>query len=607
MPTPSFSTAGKSGSPAQVSAAVRAPGRFLVEIWSPDEAGERTPAEGWRCTFNRRVGRQQLRLSCVEPAMVAESADGRILLLLYGEVYDGTGPDKKTYLLEQYRKLGPDFIRGVNGSFALLIVDEAEERLLAYTDRVNSKKVFYSRWRGVTRLSNALRLHPLEQFRPDETGLACYLSNGNLLNTRTLFEEVRTLERACLHRLVDGRLESRPYWLYTFHHSQENTPPDRLMRDLGDRIAQAVRVRVKADNFLSLSAGYDATTILGAMGSSLKLPGVRTFSYFHRPIRADSDEAIAAEMAAVYGYPHELVLGFDGSLAQVVARNAALGEGVCNFCDEVDAWTRYGEREGRTDAGLFVGEECFGGANPAPIVSDQDALKRAFVYPFRNLAWMKKHLGDARYRRWSEGVDAEIATLLKRAGHLSDYRDRRDFIFLDQRISQRMMPWREYYAGRYFSVENPFLDHAILDFMEGLPGELRRGKRFFKETVVKMYPELFRLPRARSSGYAGYWDAELPRQRAALAALLEEPGASRLDEFIPPEVTRSLLRSLPVHPLTKRLQTGVDFSLAALRKASGEAHRGRFATSGDVLQMIKRLLLLRQVLATKGSYHFDPA
>jgi hypothetical protein len=110
-----------------------------------------------------------------------------------------------------------------------------------------------------------------------------------------------------------------------------------------------------------------------------------------------------------------------------------------------------------------------------------------------------------------------------------------------------ILPWRENFPGRFFSVANPLLDYSLLDFMEKLPSEHRRGKRLFKETVRRMLPDLFRLNRAESSSFLLYWDQAFEAQKGELLRSVAE-SSSPLDAVIPKEALVSILQAYRGHP-----------------------------------------------------------
>jgi asparagine synthase (glutamine-hydrolysing) len=536
-----------------------------------------------------------LTVSGSDANMVAESEDRKIFILLYGTLYNDSYRSIKNYLLEKYRKLGPDFIKYVNGSFALLIADQEQDRILVFTDRVNSRKVFFSNLNGNMLFSSQLSDQPLHLSSLDTTAAACYMANGSMLNNRTPYQEIRTLARASIYRIKPQKMIAQRYWNYEFTNAYANIPEDKLQLDFGDILVSAVKKRVQDQNLISLSSGYDSSVILGIMGSTLKLQNVQTFSYCHGKVQPDSDEAIAAKMAALYDYPHTMVPSYAGDLANTLTLNGMMGQGISNYCDEVDAWMKLSETFPNQRLPLFVGDQCFGGSKRAYINSDRDALKYASVYSFESQAWQKKFLGKALYHQFCFETSEEIRTLLNDVSSFTNFRDKKDYLFLDFRTNTRVMPWRENFAGRFFDVQNPFLDNEALDFIMAVPGELRRGKQLFRRTAVRMFPDLFEIQRAHQSSSANYWPEQLKVQHLDLERLLSA-NPSRLDEVIPTEMIQKIIQTVIAGIPSSNNRNLHSTTIKITRKLLGEANKGLFPTSHEAVQSLKRILLLRQYL-----------
>ena len=83
----------------------------------------------------------------------------------------------------------------------------------------------------------------------------------------------------------------------------------QMAEELQSLLIQAVRRRLY-DNpnvFLSLSAGYDSTGLLGILAYDLRVPDVRCFSYEHGAPSPNSDAGLSRQMAECAGYAHETI------------------------------------------------------------------------------------------------------------------------------------------------------------------------------------------------------------------------------------------------------------------------------------------------------------
>jgi len=572
------------------------------------ERGERASGEAER-TYTATAGRMTAELRCSAGAELAVSDDGKLMLLRHGEIYAPAGVTTAAQLLRRYLVAGPGFVAELDGSFALLIVDALAGAISVVTDRLASRKVYAGLWGGEQWLSSRMDLLPTNELALDRTALACYLVNGVVHNGRTLFEGISALRRACVHRLAGGQLVAEPYWHYHFDNSAAERPAPQLQAELGDLLIESVRRRLPdgGATYLSLSAGYDATGILGVLGKSLKVPVVHCRSY-SLGAHHDDDAVVAQAMAGVYGYDHQIVASYHGDLVGTITRNVARGHGHAHFCEEVQFWETVGPELRASSGAVFVGDECFGIKDATPPTSHAELLRKVQIRSYADMPWLAEYLTVAVVRDLDERWSAELAAIISGCPQSDSLEDYRDYLYLDQRTCNVILPWRERFAGAWSPVRIPLLDSAILDFVRGLPATLRRGKQLYKATVSNIYPELFTAQRGRSH-YMPAWSAEYARHAGAILAQLDAQ-SSRLDAYLPPEVIAHLLADNQTavgeaggvaqllrhvsHKALRRLQLTVGWKGRAGRSGAPAANRGA---------LLNRLLVLRAALHARASDH----
>ena len=549
------------------------------------------------------AGSSRFEVWCARAGMRTSSPDQQIEIVLRGELYgQPLGSDRKC-LIEAYLQQGLAFFKSLNGSFCLLLIDARDGTLIAVTDRLNSRKIYCSESDECVAFSSSIFLHPARHLTIDKAAVACYLANGAVHNNRTLFNEINVVGRASVYHYRDREFQRNTFWEYRFNNEYAAKPYHRLKQELRDLLVDAVKARVPPTSppFISLSAGYDSTAILGILGSCLRIRDAQCFSYAFGQSAPSSDEFLSQQMATLYGYPFRIIPSFAGSLKTVIERNARLGQGAGHFCHEVDAWFELGHDGCQAEEKrLFVGDECLGWIN-RPMKSYADVLQAVAIYDFSHLSWLDHYIDSASMRLFAEAVKEDIQTIIKRCPESDDLHDAKDYLYLDQRISHVIMPWREDFPGRFFTVANPLLDNAILDFMQKVPSTLRRGKRLFKDTVRDMFPDLFRVRRARSSSFTSYWDRALQTQKADLTSLVEQE-ASPLDSIFPPEALIHILQDYVYVPPRARLR---NWPKSALRQVlygmslyDWAASKVRQSPPGPVItsEFLKRALVLRTFL-----------
>ena len=235
------------GAPASLDGAMRA-----LAHRGPDGSGQ------W-VSPDRRVALGHTRLAVVDPQGGAQPiVNGDIVAVVNGEIYGDYDVPRRTrcdseLVVALYEAYGDDFVRMVRGELAFVLWDARRRRLFAGRDRFGVKPLVWARLGdGIALASEAKALFALGvPARWDAETFAHAAHTQYTWPDRTLFAGVHQLEPG--HVLVwDGAVATRRYY-------------DVVTRDgaLGDALADAVRVRLRADAkvCVQLSGGIDSTTV----------------------------------------------------------------------------------------------------------------------------------------------------------------------------------------------------------------------------------------------------------------------------------------------------------------------------------------------------------
>jgi len=389
------------------------------------------------------TNRFTVHLSKSSSTRVATSHDGQVTLLLHGEIYAG-GTNPANYLLETYLDEGLEFAKDLNGSFAILLVDKRTDQIFLITDRLNTREVFSSKYKGSHWLSTALtyHLHPVDDLKLDPIGIAFYLTSRRIPNDRTLFAGIRALERARVHTLTDDGFQAKRYWYYDLNESRSGIDEKTLQADLSDLLIEGVRKRL-SDNpkvFLSLSGGYDSTSILGLL-HKLQGPDVECFSYANGDPGPNWDAYIARDMAHHLGYNHRVVRGFQDALPKMLNSSTEMGHGLTAVVYEVDAWKELSNWFSMTQRGvLFVGERAMG-YRFRPLGSDRDLLAATKWRDFTGMPWLIRELPRHGYTVLQEALSQGSSEILNLCPPTNDFHRKRTFLEIDQ-VLRNTLAWR---------------------------------------------------------------------------------------------------------------------------------------------------------------------
>jgi asparagine synthase (glutamine-hydrolysing) len=248
----------------------------------------------------------------------ASNEDRSLLALMDGEVYDYEeqrqrlaaaghtfrGTSHAELLLHGYEAEGPKFFRGLHGSFAAVLWDAPNRRLMLTNDRFGMKPLYYAALPGgllVASEIKALLVDPALPRRPNVRGIAQFFTYGQLLGEDTLLEAVALLPAAgwLTYDVASGRLTLERYGRLAAGPAADAATPDMLDR-IGAAFQRAVdrRVQGTARLGLSLSGGLDSRTILAAIGPEHPVTTVCL------GMEGSIDHRSAEAMARLAGRPH---------------------------------------------------------------------------------------------------------------------------------------------------------------------------------------------------------------------------------------------------------------------------------------------------------------
>lgn len=545
-------------------------------------------------TFQTICGGKYINLIYSKSTKLYSYKDNTTIFILHGEIYEKNDISKK--LLDIYTNYGEQFTNHLNGSFVLVVIDSSNEKVLLITDRINSKKLFHEKIDDINIFYTSLYLKTKSVFL-DYNALASFIVNNCLINNRTLFSNIKVLERANVYKIASNKLLSYQYWQYKFTNEYSSRKIKQLEFDLSDLLIESVKKRVTHDSkiFLSLSGGYDSSAILGIL-AHLKVDDVKCFSYKYGSVKHDSDEYISHQMANSLNYTHKYIDTYEGDIFDIFQINADLGQGL-SYSDDARVWKELSIEFNKSHQSmLFLGQHVFGWTDGI-FSNNKEILNSLDICYFSDLLHVERYMEKEFYQILNKGLHEDINQILSRCPPSNDVHDIKDVIYLEQRVSNFILNWRENFNGNFTVYCNPFLDNSILDFMEKIPSSLRRGKYLFIKTTKKMFPGLFKYPRAMSASCYSYLPHAIIHNKEALIEYINSH-PSILDNIISPNIYPILFNSglklLNPDRIQKKVYLKLKNKMSQTRFKRLLWARKKFTKSYiDEITMLKRLLLLR--------------
>jgi len=178
-----------------------------------------------------------------------------------GSCYD----DLFSNLLQRWRTKGVDFLKDLNGSFALLLHDPEKNEILVSTDRFST----YPLWccdledSGIAISSDFTALAGLIHGTIDYASLWSFLTRGRPVGQHSFFNEIKAIRPATALLFRKGKLIEEVEW----YKPRFEPEYDRSVSYWGDELIECVRAAIKdkmADSKapgLLLSGGLDSRLI----------------------------------------------------------------------------------------------------------------------------------------------------------------------------------------------------------------------------------------------------------------------------------------------------------------------------------------------------------
>ncbi len=406
------------------------------------------------------------------------------------------------YCLHLYLQHGADFVRRLNGTFAIAIFDGRDRQLHLYTDRFGHQLLFVEDRAGQAAFASSLR--SILAARPDTTGeydrqsLAELVVFERVLRDATLVPGIRRLG-AGAHAAWGPRgwRIERYFELKAGTLSGQITDWREASEELLRRLQRSVEKRTAdgARTGLMLSGGLDSRLILG----TCTRPVVAT-TFADRNQKLHTEARIAQAAARAVNVPHVWLLRDPDYYARIAPAATAVNEGLCTF---VGSHT-VGAHDQLEQAGIQV-------------VLTGDRFDTAFKDYFSDLPTpdglyaseppelrqrrLARLLVDSPIGRRPDRQDLMMLALSEDLKEVAAVAREKLIQFVSERIDPARSPlesarllalsdWQCFTTmgflrgiTTHFVERSPYFDNSMLDLSLALPLEWRRGGRLVRHAL----------------------------------------------------------------------------------------------------------------------------
>ncbi len=514
----------------------------------PDEAGVKVLPG---------VGLAMRRLSIIDVASGHQpipNEDETIWTVFNGEIYNfrelRRDLQKKGYrfrtdhsdtetIVHAYEEYGRDFVKHLNGMFAIAVWDMRRQTLLLYRDRMGEKPLYFWRHRNDLFFASeikALLTLPFFRKKMNPEALFYYLSLKHAPRGHGFFEGIEQLGPGEGLEFRAGRLKRFVYWEINAQPLRKITEAEAV-EEIRFLLKDSVRYRMISDVPLGayLSGGVDSSAVVGLM-SRLRRTPIETFSlaYEDAPAQKESDRASAEWMARKFRTKHrEYIMGHDEFVADIEKVAASFDE---PFGGTVSTYflSKLIRKHVKVAVSGDGADELFGSYRIHRLAQPLSALNRLLARganPFNLSAAQKKQLMP---------FENEIPYLMKlqsphpwdwhaRLGVFQDA-DKKALLTAGMLRKMKGLSLRQYYKKAYaraktddilnavlqvecqnlladhvlafvdrlsmahsVEVRPPFLDHRLVEFVFRLPGRMKIhdgvNKAILKKAVSNVLPK----------------------------------------------------------------------------------------------------------------------
>lgn len=219
-------------------------------------------------------------------------------------------------VLKAYLEYKEDFLRHLNGMFAIAIYDFEKNRLLLARDRLGKKPLYYYQNENEFVFASELKpimLYPYFQKEIRTDIIARYLVRSSIIPPDTIFLNTYKLRQGEYLIYQNGKITKKEYWklLDEWRMGVQNQEEDYAVckKEIKKLLYDAVEKRLIADVPIGafLSGGIDST-LVSAVANEIKTGGIDTFSIGFEDERYD--ESPYAKVTANYlgTNHHEMVM-----------------------------------------------------------------------------------------------------------------------------------------------------------------------------------------------------------------------------------------------------------------------------------------------------------
>ena len=228
-------------------------------------------------------------------------------------------------IVHLYEEYGDDFVRHLNGQFAIALWDSRRRRLVLARDRVGIRPLYYTMARGRLLFASEIKslfVMPDVPRRLSARGLGEVFTFWASLDGGTVFDGVSSLPPGYVLTVENGAQSLRRYWDWEFPDAplRDNRSAEQCAEELRELLVDSVRLQLRSDVPVGayLSGGLDSSIITSVIKHFTDTP-LRTFSLTFEDEEFD-ESAYQQELVQYLGTNHSVLRCSRADISAAFAR-----------------------------------------------------------------------------------------------------------------------------------------------------------------------------------------------------------------------------------------------------------------------------------------------
>lgn len=406
---------------------------------------------------------------------------------------NAAGMGKASLVLQQYLQYGVDGISEINGSLAIAIWDEPNQRLTLVPDRFGQRSIYYAEANGIFAFASEIKALLALDFVPKSVNPEAvmeYLAIEQLNHDRTFLKWIKRIPYQSVLTYQNKNIFVEDRWPTLYQQPEKESSEMEYVEEFIRLSRQAVRERIKnPKTCIGLSGGLDSR-FLTALVIQEELR-IDTVTYGQKGSR---DLVRGKKVSEESGLPHTSLILKDNYLLQYAQPMIDRVDGLFNVlgCHGM-ILTQLAERYPVIVMANGLDQLVWSNRSKHSEYQNFSSLPEA-VFKTQNEFIYQKDWKKWYSTKWNERFSASVYNHF-----LADFQ-RAQADTVDNCIDSYMMQTYACYFGSSLPMishkmeySEPFYDLELIKFILRLPLSMRWNRKLLKSALIYLSPSLARV------------------------------------------------------------------------------------------------------------------